>query len=397
MLLDYVDDIRCLIAYQWERYLHKDRNEAVSMLQAALLGQTYGMLSGNSDDLSMTASFHGTIISWARQKGLFQVKNAFPFQASLGEANPETAWREWAKNEEAYRIVLGLRIHDAEFATMFHHEPFLRHNAGDVLAPCSDYLFEASSANEWIAVGTSSDPSISSGDITLSLKTRSGIHDYVLLGGIMASIAEADCAGTREKDMGIYRQRLMSWYVDRALVPGDKSYDVLCMTILWHEAFMALYVSFDLLDRIAGRDGVFVQETAVPIICGWVKEPRGKRSLVHALLLLKNAQSLPVSAEPAIHVPKALFYAGIIVFCHVRFCSSDVSFSNVDIPELQCMAGTSITSASLSHIHTTDWVVLHEIFSLLQRYGHWELSRRFASILEVLIDSITDSGAFQLQ
>jgi len=101
--------------------------------QAATLGQTYGMLSGNPHDLLMTESFHGTIIAWARQAGMFrkgspdhlQVVNA---RNLTDPGTLESAWRSWAQAEETARVVLALHVHDSEFAVIFHHEPLLRHD-----------------------------------------------------------------------------------------------------------------------------------------------------------------------------------------------------------------------------------------------------------------------------
>jgi hypothetical protein len=313
---------------------------------------------------------------------------------SSAEANLEPIWRDWAKNEEALRIVQALHVHDAEFATMFHDEPFLRHEPRKLLPPCADDLFLASSAKEWVFVARCSAHQVSSyggtGHIPQPLGNRSSIYNYTLLAGILASIAEADCEGTRERDGDLYRRQLTAWYMDRPVHPAEQSHDVLCMSILWHEAFMALYVSFDLLDRVVGRDGQAARDKDKESVGAWVRELSGKRCVVHALLLFKYAQSMPLSVEPALHVPKALFYAGIVIFCHVSFRSSDASSSTVAVPELQCMAGHTMATTAMSNMTEPDWSVLHDISDLLSRQGHWELSRRFASILQVLIDSVMD-------
>ncbi|KAH8204409.1 hypothetical protein TruAng_001460 [Truncatella angustata] len=133
--------------FLWENYLSRDPREMLALAQTALLGQSFGMMSGHSQDLCMTESFHGTAIAWARQSGSFNVHASTP-ELVENDENLEVTWKAWARHEEAVRLVLGLYVHDSEFSTTFHHEPLLRHTARRLPVSCTEDLFSAPSASE---------------------------------------------------------------------------------------------------------------------------------------------------------------------------------------------------------------------------------------------------------
>lgn len=52
------------ILSSWEAHLSKPQRSSLPMIQAALLGQTFGLLSDKSTDRFMTEAFQGTMLSW---------------------------------------------------------------------------------------------------------------------------------------------------------------------------------------------------------------------------------------------------------------------------------------------------------------------------------------------
>ncbi|KAL2819280.1 hypothetical protein BDW59DRAFT_165143 [Aspergillus cavernicola] len=60
------------ILASWETHLSGSKSEALCMVQAALLGQTFGTLSRRSNDIVMTDAFQGTMIVWARKVHAFE-------------------------------------------------------------------------------------------------------------------------------------------------------------------------------------------------------------------------------------------------------------------------------------------------------------------------------------
>ncbi|PNP49027.1 hypothetical protein THARTR1_10238 [Trichoderma harzianum] len=392
------------ILASWEVYIYRGGREALAVAQAVTLGQTFGMLSGNPNDLLMTESFHGTIIAWARQAGMFKIKDSLQETNHLNLNDLETAWRSWSQTEETVRVLAALHIHDSEFAAIFHHEPLLRHEPGRLPRCCTDELFTASTAAQWhtmIKSLHSSSPSSESQHHTSSVgmattpNSYSFMNAYVLLSGHNAAIQEARCATLNEAMIRDFHFRLTTWY--EAYFPSIRypSRDPHCLMVLWHETFMSLYVCFDLLERVVGRDGSSMRDGDLARIRDWVARVEGQRCVIHAMLIYKRLQTLPIIAEPAIHVPKALFYAGLVVYCYAKFRPNEAPNGDIDIPELRSSdlgrvsapASTELPTASLRQF---DPSTLYNVTDLLRRQGHWELSRRFSSILEALIDDLAD-------
>ncbi|CAM1508575.1 Fc.00g054230.m01.CDS01 [Cosmosporella sp. VM-42] len=386
------------ILASWEVYLYRGGREALAVAQAVALGQTFGMLSGNTNDLLMTESFHGTVIAWARQAGMFKIRDSLQDSNYRDSEDLETAWRSWSTAEETVRVLLALHIHDSEFATIFHHEPLLRHGSGRLPSCCSDDLFVASTAAQWHSMTKSLQPTTSSSefhDHALS-NSHASMNAYALLAGHLATICEARCATLDDSMIGDFRFRLTSWYEAYSPSVRYPSRDPHCLMVLWHEAFMSLYVSFDLIERVIGREGPSIRDEEFARIRCWVAELEGQRCVVHAMLIYKRLQTLPISAEPAIHVPKALFYAGLVMYCHAKFRSTEAPLGDIDIPELRSndlgrMSTQSTAEPPTASLRQFDSSTLYNVADLLRRQGHWEVSRRFASILEALIDDLADS------
>ena len=366
--------------FKWEAYVFRGGREALSVAQAAVLGQTFGILSGNPNDLLLAESFHGTIIAWTRQAGMFQAKSSL-----LVDGDVATAWRSWSQAEEAIRVLLVLHIHDSEFAAIFHHEPLLRHNPIRLPKCCSDELFAAPSAERWheLAKGYNQQDTCSS---------QALMHSYATLAGHVAGICESRSGHLDSAAVDEIRAALTSWHATHASRIQHPSRDTSCLMILWHEAFMYLYVDFDLLERVLGREGAASQED-MEHLRHWVSTLEGQRCAVHAMLIHKRLDALPINTELALHVPKALFYAGLVIYCHVRFRPA---YEDVDITELRG-ANARFTSPALllspsALLSQLDTSALHSVADVLRRQGHWEVSRRFAWILDTLIETLVGAA-----
>jgi hypothetical protein len=158
---------------------------------------------------------------------------------------------------------------------------------------------------------------------------------------------------------------------------------------------VALNPGFDLLERVIGREGPSIRDGDLARIRSWVAELEGQRCVIHAMLIYKRLQTLPISAEPAIHVPRALFYAGLVIYCHAKFRSTEAPLGDIDIPELRSSnlgreSAENAAEPPTASLRQFDSSILYNVADLLRRQGHWELSRRFASILEALIDDLAD-------
>ncbi|KAH7203447.1 hypothetical protein DER44DRAFT_376374 [Fusarium oxysporum] len=92
------------------------------------------------------------------------------------------------------------------------------------------------------------------------------------------------------------------------------------LIVLWHAAFMTLYVDFDPLERAIGRDGTDEAAKVSDRVKAWAGLSEAKHCVLYSLLVLKNLEMLLMGLEPAIHVPKSLFYSAVVTYCYI-ICS----------------------------------------------------------------------------
>lgn len=363
------------------------------------------MLTGDSNDLLLTNSFHGTIIAWARQAGMFQVKRAEDIIRKCGTTNAHETWKAWVHAEETIRVVAGLHIHDCEFTTIFHTDPFLRHGNTESLPHCcSDELFCASTAATWqgalqrhqnlsdeqlgIAQGTSSGWISPTPIETQSNTPKSYLTSYVLLSSTIASISEAKSATTYSAQVPAFTQQLRSWWLQNQSL-CDKASPSGFLTVLWHEAFIVLYTDLDLLERQVGRDGDGIDCTqgSTP----WPNSSQAACAVLHAYLSLKYFENATLSLEPAIYVPKALFHSGMVIYMYLKRCQESGCTTNSTAfqdSELVGLSGLPTAEACQAKLQTVNISTLSSIVDVLRRLGHWQISRRMALIIEALVDDL---------
>ena len=94
------------ILASWETTVLSDPSEASSMIQAALIGQTFGLLSGDAKHLAIVEAFHGTVVAWARRCNMFRYRSDIPPVDGLTAVELDHAWKAWARSEETVRLVV---------------------------------------------------------------------------------------------------------------------------------------------------------------------------------------------------------------------------------------------------------------------------------------------------
>lgn len=395
--------------FQWETYVYKRGPESLSVAQAVVLGQTFGMLAGDSNDLLLTNSFHGTIIAWARQTGMFQVKRAEDTSQKCDSANVHEIWKAWVHAEETIRVVAGLHIHDCEFTTVFHTDPFLRHGNTESLPHCcSDELFCASTAVAWQAA-LHRHQNLSNEQLGIDQRTSSGwissthleprlttpksyLTSYVLLSSIIASISEAKSANTYFAQVPTFTEQLQSWWLQNQSL-CDKASPSGFLTVLWHEAFIVLYTDLDLLERHVGRDGDGTDSTQGNTT--WRNSSQAACAVLHAYLSLKYFENATLSLEPAIYVPKTLFHSGMVIYMYLKRCQESSYLTNsaaFQDSELVGLPGLPTAEACQATLQTVNISTLSNIVDVLRRLGHWQISRRMALIIEALVDDLLISA-----
>ena len=355
------------------------------------------MLSGLPNDLLLTHSFHGTIISWARQAQKFHQKAATQSVQEVGSSDVEATWKTWAQEEETIRVVLGLYVHDSEFTTIFHTDPFLRPEHARLPRCCSDEIFNAPTAASWKTlmdhnITERTEESARSGARRESSVRRllysSQLHSYVALSTIISSLCEAHNSPINHTPVQKFCEQLQAWWQTYYVNIADMKEDPYYLSALWHEAFLMLYANVDMLERAIGRDGIGAARDGFDDVLAWATASVAQRCVLHAALALWNVERRSFMVEPAIHVPKTMFHAGIVIYSYVKFSRDPVEASDIRPGEFSCLPGLSSVNACWNLLQSIDFSTLSGVIGVLRRIGHWGISRKYASILEALADEL---------
>ncbi|KAF9890591.1 hypothetical protein FE257_005722 [Aspergillus nanangensis] len=220
-------------------------------------------------------------------------------------------WRLWAATEQQARAYHVIRINDVELAALLHREPLARHRPLELPATASDELFMAPTAESWAAVYTQSHPQLNGRLATMD----SSISAYGSLQSMQGQLIDArQFRGIDHDFLHDFFHRLKEWwhaYRQRKLVKGS---DPLSLNILWHSVCLSLYADCDLLDQVLCDENADAQpgDHAVARARSWAMSADARICVLHAVVLQRHVEDIPRIAEPAMHVPRALFQAGLI-------------------------------------------------------------------------------------
>ncbi|KAL2837465.1 hypothetical protein BJY01DRAFT_44939 [Aspergillus pseudoustus] len=421
------------ILSSWEGYMSERKTGVTALIQAALIGQTFGLLSRRPKDLFIAQTFHGTLVAWARRYHMFKPTKASD-SVSLEEIHhrPQSAWRTWAQAEEKNRIAAALHIHDVEIAELFITDPYLRHSTAKRPVLCSDELWIASTAETWSKLmvqhlaSTQGAERVSGLSHPPALRAAPRFHAYLELEAMSASIIEGkNMPPENETDHDRHLNEPLPNHVVSILTGfytcHIKPYhhhqrertaaDPFCLLALWHGVFISLCTDIDSLEIAIGREGSR-QATSPRItnyVRAWANSAQGQRAALHAALILRHLEQLPLAAEPPIHVPRIIFRAAIAWYCYAKYYQPASSRLQQQHPHQQPSSGGTGTVQhfpELKGMEVNCHKVLFEasgsrsgarrsvmaesttfcgLVDLLQRMGHWGLSANLAGILKLLL------------
>lgn len=289
--------------------------------------------------------------------------------------------------------MLGIFILDAELAKIHHHEPCLRPATERLPTISSDEVFAASNANVWRElVLQQTQNSVSMSIRERSLRETSDFHLYATLESISAMACECqEPFSTTPHEAQKCQEMLLSWYKTHlsTAAPGEEwAYP---LKILWHSTFILLYSDLDVLERACGRDGPEAAQEAIGYARKWANSQEATRSLIHAVCVRKNFESMSIGSECPLQIPTCLYQCGIIWSCFGHFENTrNGAFVQRKFPELD-LAGVNvgeIDAAELrnSQIERKAAKQVFGIVGLLQSIHHWKLSLSLASTLLALIE-----------
>ncbi|KAL3483023.1 fungal-specific transcription factor domain-containing protein [Aspergillus germanicus] len=400
------------ILASWDIYIQATGSNSIQALQASLIGQTFGLLTGRPKDLLGTEVFHGSVVAWARKARVFALEEEDPIGIEALESHVQAlsdAWKTWVRVEEKKRIILGIHVHDAELAKLHNHEPLLRHSPERLPQLCAPDIFAAPNPTAWkalymksLGMGRARSPSSENSLPQLPRPLlENDFVSYASLEVIGAIVSETTASGSSKyTTVSKCQDLLIGWYnkyikrTNRNPVP-----DHFCLMILWHSIFMHLYTPFNELECACGRDGEVASQRHRRVATSWAGSSDAVRTLLHACLIQHHFQLLPVGAEPAMHVPMALYRCGIAWTSFTRFGSSPGEESvhtteDWDFPELRLFDTNEVRMfqdiVRGVQRERADSAPLFRIIDLLGKISHWKVAGSFATTLLSLVEDVQD-------
>ncbi|KGO67410.1 hypothetical protein PEX1_024710 [Penicillium expansum] len=400
--------------FLWERYFSRQGPETTAMIQASLIGQTFGVLSGRKKDLLIAQTFHGALVVWSRRTTTSKLKRASDY-ISLSEVfrTPEKAWKKWIQAEEQNRLLAGIHIHDVEISELFLTDPYLRHSPEKLPLLSDDDLWAATTVEDWSRKITNRlsgsnmhenhlrPPETMADQSPLPTFTprSNGFHAHLELEGLGTSIIEA-----KNTNSWTYRQHcednLMIFH-ESYIANREHTPDPYCLPVLWHSIFFSLYADTNRLELVIGKEGFTEAQNHVDYARSWASSPDGQRCALHAALILREAEKKNIGTEPPIHVPRIIFRAALIWFCYTCFGSDTAnSDQNPEFPELQKICidyhrllfeANGFRSFRPTASESSTFCRLVDI---LPRVGHWGISQLFTSILGLLLPDVKDDERY---
>lgn len=331
----------------------------------------------------------------ARRCKMFHVRQSEDLlPGGLSTRTTEQRWRAWAHAEEQIRVATGLYVHDTELTTLLMIRPVLKHSASNIPVTSNDSLWRARTAAEWNA---SIKERKASGPSRSQLTEVSEFTQFTMLEGALASIFDSRSLGTGlREDTREQFERWLSQFHDDYLKPSVLyPSSQFCLEILWHSAFLALFVDFDRLELATGREGYAQSLPHRGYIQKWACSQDGQRCALHGALILRKALEMTLGVEPAIHVPRVLYQAAMVWFAYLKF-GVDNHDSPQDFPEL---ARINVNCQSLlfesngfktSRPQLKESSTLNGLVDLLRRIGHWGISRKIADQLVRMMQGDTE-------
>lgn len=367
------------------------------------------------------------MLKWARRVRLLRQAASPPLPSDLPHlANEQlqSAWKRWILLEERkrYRLsflpadmtslisfstALGIFILDAELAKLHHHGPYLRPATERLPTISSDALFAARNANMWgeLVHQQSQEPG---GRTVLPRSYQSvlgpmrerklggGTSDFELC-AMLESISAMSCEyhesfSTAPQFAQECQEMLIRWYETNRSTIGPGNAWAYPLMILWHSTFILLYSNLDVLERACGRDGPEAAQEAVGYARQWANSQDATRTLMHAVCIRRQFESMPIGSECPLHVPTCLYHCGIIWFCFGHFGnSSNGAGVERNFPELDLIGvhANQIDATELgnSKLERNAANQVFRIIGLLQSIRHWKLSLSLASTLLALIEA----------
>lgn len=384
----------------------RESDQALAVLQAAVIGQSCVILSGQTTHLRTARLFHGTLAVSMQEYYNSVVKsyNSIPLDSSSPDQSsgaPED-WQRWVNEQTFLRLCDAVQIHNGEIAATVHQAAQLRIQICPRAAE-PDTLYLAKTANEWTALrrhlaSTNEQPAAM-------------LSSCAELAHVVAEVSHIKLVSSddgRVKDVSNIKSSLIKWLEkQRSLLCPERKHRLSPM-LLWHSCFLLINCDIELIERSCtpvGQDPSVLQRPpslplSSPSLQDWANSKDACTATLHALLIFKSLEEFRVSEAPAIHVARCAWHAGLVLAVYSLFASNQGdaiagwSGDLQDHPELLLAREVGIlternwnsVSQPLSAAQSRN--VTYSLCTILRKLGPWGNAAWFSNKLAQVLDMI---------
>ncbi|OJJ00743.1 hypothetical protein ASPVEDRAFT_129041 [Aspergillus versicolor CBS 583.65] len=319
-----------------------DRCDGVQVVLTALLGQTYALLSSNTEIRTTAFVFHGLGFYWARTCGMYSVRDTQTYipGPNASEEDKRMLWEMWASSEVQRRAVLGHYILDGLISQASGSPTSARHLINQIGTACSDEVFSATTVEQWIAAISKSetvnmpmskvctalfDPGYSDAPLKLSSFSLSALVEALQsLVGESNEVTEGTFGVVSREQIIRALLTLYRVHVSFALASEKK-------VIRWHNVCMeiaapstALYLALSERYNIIPLPGGISSNGSTQVINleDWAGSADAIRALLHAVAITRLVHHAPLAHSQAPFLPLAIFSAAMVFSAICLFGSS---------------------------------------------------------------------------
>jgi hypothetical protein len=189
-----------LVAFSPDRPLDK---HTIAALQAAVIGQTFALLSGRAEHLMSVQASHGTFFVATRECFNSIVRSRRPHDSCFQAKD----WSEWVTTQTVTRLLNPVHVHNGEIAAITQQPAFTRTQPLTIPVAAPDNRFLAKNANEWA--------NLQHTQSAHSLPSRSTFSSCAMLECFIGEISHARCSSFHllsDQDIDEYQTALCTWF-----------------------------------------------------------------------------------------------------------------------------------------------------------------------------------------
>jgi hypothetical protein len=273
---------------------------------------------------------------WARQTGMVAgASRRSKIYLDSSQASPnalEKIWKRWVAEEIQLRAILGHYVLDGLLTDFSGQPTAVRHTANPVLLPSCETVFEARTADEWLAeMRKEEECNLSFKDVYVILfepqselerLPSTSLSVRVILEALQSMIYEhheagGQAIGTPSKtDIGRALVRFYYSHIQHLpslleRVEHAIRWHVICIQLAIENASLAKQIC-DLYGFPQDLQNCKTQTVGLKDFSEWVDKPNARRAILHAVALADACQELNLGRAHMVHLPTAVYTAATI-------------------------------------------------------------------------------------